>query len=300
MSKYSSVDVPGKLRYIRRILRHRWHRQPRTCPYCGPSSQVRLVRRKKIIVEILQCQTCQLMFRWPADTAHEQDSYYQQNFAGDSPQVVLPGNEELRSLIDANFAGSPLDINNKVRVLSALRPSGKVLDFGCSWGYGMAQLQKHGFDVVGFEISRPRAEYGREKMGLNILDTYEALARIPDGSFDIIFSNHVVEHIPDINQTFPILTRLLKENGFVFHVLPNFLGKNARAGDWIKWIGQDHPVAPAMPFFEYSIPRAGLTKPVFGSNPFDDQMAQSLAGPPGASLSTEGDELLVYARKMES
>jgi hypothetical protein len=55
-----------------------------------------------------------------------------------------------------------------------------------------------------------------------------------------------------------------------------------------------------MPFFEFAIPRAGLTKPIFGSNPFDDRMAQALAGQPGASLSTEGDELLVYAHKRAS
>jgi len=300
MSKYASFDIPAKLRYIRRILRHRWHHQPRICPYCGPSSEVKLVRRKKIIVEILHCQTCQLWFRWPADTLHEQDTYYQDDFAGDSPQVMLPGTDELRSLTSANFSGSPLDINNKVRVLQALRPGGRVLDFGCSWGYGMYQLQKHGFDVIGFEISRPRAEYGRAKMGLTILDTYEDLSRIPDLSFDIVFSNHVVEHIPDINRTFPMLTRLLRENGFVFHILPNFIGRNARAGQWIKWIGEDHPIAPAIPFFEFCIPRAGLTKPVFGSNPFDEQMAQSLARKSGASLSTEGDELLVYSHKRVS
>lgn len=300
MSKYASFDIPAKLRYIRRILRHRWRRQPRVCPYCGPSSTVRLVRRKKIIVEILQCQTCQLWFRWPADTLREQDTYYQEDFAGDSPQVVLPASEELRALTSANFAGSPLDINDKVKVLHALRPQGRVLDFGCSWGYGIYQLQQRGFDVVGFEISRPRAEYGRAKMGQRIIDTFEELSKVPDGSFDVVFSNHVVEHLPDIGRTFAELTRLLNKNGFVFHVLPNFLGRNARAGAWINWIGEDHPIAPAMPFFEYSIPRAGLTKPVFGSNPFDDTMARLLTAQPAASLSTEGDELLVYARKESS
>jgi 2-polyprenyl-3-methyl-5-hydroxy-6-metoxy-1,4-benzoquinol methylase len=300
MSKQTSLDIPAKFRYVRRILYHRWHRQPRVCPYCGPSSLVRLVRRKKLIVEILQCQTCQLWFRWPADTPHEQDTYYQKDFAGDAPQVVLPGSDELSALKSASFSGSPLDINNKVRVLQALRPGGRVLDFGCSWGYGIYQLQQHGFDVVGFEISRPRAEYGRAKLGQNIIDNFEELSRVPEGSFDTIFSNHVVEHLPDIGRTFATLTRLLNENGFVFHVLPNFMGRNARSGDWIKWIGEDHPIAPAMPFFEFAIPRAGLTKPIFGSNPFDDQMAGSLKGQPGASLSTEGDELLVYAHKRAS
>jgi hypothetical protein len=43
-----------------------------------------------------------------------------------------------------------------------------------------------------------------------------------------------------------------------------------------------------------------LTKPIFGSDPFDAQMAQTLRAGPDANLSTEGDELLVYARKRES
>jgi hypothetical protein len=93
------------------------------------------------------------------------------------------------------------------------------------------------------------------------------------------------------------MTRLLKEDGFVFHILPNFTGKKARSGYWLKWIGEDHPIAPAMPFFDFAIPRAGLTKPVFGSSPFDDQMAQALKDRPDAAQTTEGDELLLFARK---
>src|SRR5258707_8191357 len=126
------------------------------------------------------------------------------------------------------------------------------------------------------------------------MDSFDDLAKLPDGSVDIIFSNHVVEHLPDIGPTFALLTRLLKENGFIFHVLPNFMGKLARSGYWVKWIGEDHPVAPAMPFFEYAIPRAGLTKPIFGSDPFDEQMAQALSANPTENLSSEGIELLVY------
>ena len=297
MSKQTFLDVKSKLRYIRRLLYHRWRGQPRVCPYCGPSSVVVLVRRKKMIAEILQCQTCHLWFRWPVDTWHEHDRYYQEEFAGDAPQIVLPGSEELRLLERTNFSGSPLDIKDKVQVLRALRPGGRVLDFGCSWGYGVRQLQRQGFDAVGFEISRPRAEYGREKLGLEIIDSFEELARLAENGFDIIFSNHVVEHLPDIGVTFAALTRLLKPNGFVFHVLPNFTGRTARSGYWVKWIGEDHPIAPAMPFFEYAIPRAGLTKPVFASNPFDDRMAQALSGQHSATVSTEGDELLVYARR---
>lgn len=253
-----------------------------------------------MIVEILQCQACHLWFRWPADTADEHDSYYQEEFAGDTPQIMLPGSDELRLLESTNFSGSALDINNKVRVLQALISGGRVLDFGCSWGYGTYQLRQHGFDAVGFEISRRRAEFGRTKLGLNLIDSFNELVKLPAGSFDIIFSNHVVEHLPDIGTTFTMLTRLLREDGLVFHVLPNFMGRKARSGYWVKWIGEDHPIAPAIPFFEFAIPRAGLTKPIFGSSPFDDQMAQALNVKPSANLSIDGDELLVFAHKKRS
>jgi 2-polyprenyl-3-methyl-5-hydroxy-6-metoxy-1,4-benzoquinol methylase len=298
MSRENSFDPKSKFRYIRRLLRHRWQGQPRVCPYCGPSSVVTLVQRKKLIAEILQCQTCHLWFRWPADSSEEHDEYYQDEFAGDSPQVVLPDSAELVSLMNKKFSGSPLDINNKARVLRALRPGGRVLDFGSSWGYGTYQLQQQGFEALGFEISKPRAEYGRERMGLKIIDTIEELEAVPEGSFDIVFSNHVVEHLPNIALIFPTLTRVLKKNGFVFHVLPNFMGSKARSGYWVKWIGEDHPIAPAMPFFQFAIPRAGLEKPVFGSSPFEERMAQALKDQPSHSLPTDGDELLVFARRI--
>jgi 2-polyprenyl-3-methyl-5-hydroxy-6-metoxy-1,4-benzoquinol methylase len=231
------------------------------------------------------------------DTSHEHESYYQEEFAGDSPQVLLPEDNELRLLVKTNFSGSPLDISNKIQVLQTLRPKSRVLDFGCSWGYGTYQLIEHGFDAVGFEISKPRVVFGRTKLGLTLIESFDDLAKLPDESFDIIFSNHVVEHLPDLNRTFAILTRLLKQKGFVFHILPNFTGKKALSGYWVKWIGEDHPIAPAIPFFEIAIPRAGLTKPIFGSSPFDSHLAQILNKKSSANLSTEGDELLVYAHK---
>lgn len=298
MSKENSLDLRAKVRYIRRILHHRLRQQPRICPYCGPSSTVHLVRRKKLIVEILQCQTCHLWFRWPSDTLDEHDAYYQDEFAGDTQQVVLPSDSQLKKLRDTNFAGSPLDISNKVQVLRALREGGRVLDYGSSWGYGTYQLRSYGFDAVGFDISKPRAEFGRAQLGLSIIDAESDLENAPSESFDIIFSNHVIEHLPNIAVEFSLMTRLLKRGGFVFHVLPNFLGEKARSGYWIKWIGEDHPIAPAIPFFELAIPRAGLAPPVFGSDPFDGSMAQALKDGTPSALPTEGDELLVYANRI--
>lgn len=47
MSRENSLGIKAKIRYAPRILYHRWHGQPRVCPYCGPSSAVKLVYRKR-------------------------------------------------------------------------------------------------------------------------------------------------------------------------------------------------------------------------------------------------------------
>jgi SAM-dependent methyltransferase len=297
MSKENVYDVRAKYRFVRRLLLHRFQRQPRICPYCGPSSGLRRICRKRLFMDILQCDVCHLIFRWPTDTPQEHDVYYQQEYAGDSPQVILPPPDELCALMQRNFSGSPLDINNKIRVAKALRPTGRVLDLGCSWAYGTYQFTQHGYDATGFEISKPRAEYGRKQLHQKVIESLDVLYSFPNGSFDIVYSNHVVEHLPDIRTSFTQLARLLVDDGLVFHVLPNFTGKAARAGLWLKWIGEDHPIAPTIPFFEYAIPASGLQAPTFASGPFDDHLVDTLLHQPAAAVSTEGDELLVIATK---
>ncbi len=297
MSKQNTFDFKAKFHFARKLIRHRIQRQPRVCPYCGPASSMKLICRKKLIMDILQCETCHLIVRWPADTTEEHDLYYQTDYAVDAPQVVLPSPEELRPLMERNFSGTYLDINDKARALKALRSSGRVLDFGCSWGYGTFQLRQNGFDAMGFEISKRRAEYGRNNLGQTVIDSVEELQALGPGSFQVIFSNHVIEHLPDIRNSLSLMAGLLSKGGFLFHVLPNFTGTMAKAGYWLKWIGEEHPIAPTIDFFAYAIPRAGLENPIFGSSPFDANLVAAITNKPGGMLSTDGDELLLIAHK---
>jgi 2-polyprenyl-3-methyl-5-hydroxy-6-metoxy-1,4-benzoquinol methylase len=297
MSKQNTFDFKAKFRFARRLIRHRIQRQPRICPYCGPGSTMKLIRHKKVIMDIIQCETCHLIVRWPADTPEEHDLYYQTDYAIDAPQVILPSRDELRGLMETNFSGTHLDINDKARVLKALCPSGRVLDFGCSWAYGTYQLRQYGFDAMGFEISKRRAEYGRNYLDQRVIDSVEELQALEPGSFDVIFSNHVVEHLPDIRSSLSLMARLLSKGGFLFHALPNFTGKKAKAGFWLKWIGEEHPIAPTMDFFKYAIPGAGMQAPVFCSSPFDENLIAALINTTYVMPSTDGDELLVIAHK---
>jgi 2-polyprenyl-3-methyl-5-hydroxy-6-metoxy-1,4-benzoquinol methylase len=286
--------LPSKLRFLSQVLRHRIRRQPCFCPYCGPGSSLRMLRRKKIVLDIMQCDTCALIFRWPMDTPEEAHTYYQAAYTPEYPQVRLPDRAELNRLLSTSFADTPLDLDEKIKVLQSLRPSGRVLDYGCSWGYGAYQLQRYGFNVTGFEISKPRAQYARSQIGLQVIDSLSELAALPDGSFDVIFSNHVLEHLPCIRETFELTRRLLTSTGLAFHVLPNFTGTAGRSGLWIMWIGEEHPLAPTVEFFKRTLPQHGFRRLVLGSSPFNGELSSALVGN-GSQPSLDGDELLVLA-----
>jgi 2-polyprenyl-3-methyl-5-hydroxy-6-metoxy-1,4-benzoquinol methylase len=297
IENYYRSYVRSKLRYVKRMLRHRLRGQPRVCPHCGTSSTVSRIRRKKLVVDILQCSKCHLIFRWPADTPDELGIHYESQFAEDAPQVRQPDPHELQGLLNNNFASLFGDLSHKLSLLRAVKPSGRVLDYGCSWAYATYLLQKNGYDAVGFEVSRSRAEYARKHLAVPVIDSLSELESLPSGSFDIIYSNHVLEHLPSIRKTLALFTRLLKDDGIAFHILPNFTGATARSGKWLSWIGEDHPIAPTIEFFQLALPVAGLRRFKFASSPFDEKAFEAIASASGRSSQLDGDELLVVAHK---
>lgn len=65
----------------------------------------------------------------------------------------------------------------------------RVLDFGCGSGAILYNLQCS--VKIGIEIN-PIARETANKLGVN---TYDDLSSVPDNSFDIVISNHALEHV---------------------------------------------------------------------------------------------------------
>ena len=286
----------SKLSFLARIIRHRLARRPRACPYCAESLRLELMGRKRLILEVLRCQKCLLMFRYPMDSPEESYMYYQNEYRSGAT-TDLPHDDQLGPMMERQFRGTGLDLEAKIKVLKRLGPAGRVLDYGCSWGYGTYQLAAHGYEAIGFEISRARAKFGRERLAVQILDDPSQLDSLPARSFDIIFSNHVLEHLPSLRETLQSFAHLLADGGLMFHVLPNFSGTSARSGLFWKWIGEAHPIAPTKAFFERNLPGHGFDPLICTSGPFDDTLADKLSHGEVRKLDAAGDELLVLAWK---
>lgn len=285
----------NKLQFISRVIRHKIERQARVCPYCQEPTALDHMARKKLVLEIFRCQRCSLIFRWPLDTQAEANNYYQHAYAKSAPYVQLPAQAKLNELLRTNFAGSPLDRSTEIAIVKAQRPHGRVLDYGSSWGFTTHQFIQQGFQATGFEISRARAAYGRQNLGLQIIDDFDALKALPRGSFDVIYSHQVLKNLADIRSAFEAMLHLLSPAGLMFHVVPDFAAMLAKDANHLNWIGEEHPIAPTREFFEFSLPQNGFQVSRIVSSPFAKNLGIIEGG--GSEKAQAEDDLLVLATR---
>jgi 2-polyprenyl-3-methyl-5-hydroxy-6-metoxy-1,4-benzoquinol methylase len=283
----------GRLKFAIRILLN--YGSDKNCPFCQ-STKTDLIARKVVILQLRRCKSCGLMFRWP-----KEDPGFSERFYQDSYQQVgttdLPDPVILKTFIANNFAAAPREFADQIGVLKTFLPQGRVLDFGCSWGYGVYQLKRAGYDAFGFDISRPRAEFGRRELGVEILDKLEDLQQIPSQSVDGVFASHVLEHLHSLKEIFEFFARILKPSGVVFIMVPNSAGKKARelGVRWQSMINEKHTLALDGNFFEVNMAPFGFDVSSF-SDTQDATTIQRTLDRKG-QLSTEGEELRVIGRR---
>jgi ubiquinone/menaquinone biosynthesis C-methylase UbiE len=87
----------------------------------------------------------------------------------------------------------------------------RVLDFGCGAGRLSQALAEHADEVVALDVSEPMLETARalDRSGGRIsfvLATDADLRAFPDGSFDLVFTERVLQHLPR-----PVLESYLAE-----------------------------------------------------------------------------------------
>jgi 2-polyprenyl-3-methyl-5-hydroxy-6-metoxy-1,4-benzoquinol methylase len=209
------MGVMAKLGYLASGLTNRWGR-PRTCPACSATA-ARIVDRK-FFHTLNECENCALRYRYPVETPQQMERFYQSAYQQKGITTDLPTDAELANYKATQFKNSGKDATRIVCLLEklGLPRNARVLDFGASWGYISWQLREAGYEVEAFEISRPRAEFAR-KLGL---DVKTSLADVP-GLFDVVFSSHVLEHLPNPLESLRQMADRLNPGGLVVAFTPN-------------------------------------------------------------------------------
>ena len=206
-----------RVMYLLRCLAGVVNPQRYRCPSCG-ARRSDVIGRHKIVTALVRCADCRLLFRVPLDPPSFGDDFYQTDYEC-LYATDCPTEERLAALMARAFAGSSMDYASRIRVLEALgvTPGQRILDFGASWGYGTWQFARAGYDVTAYEISRPRARYARERLGVCIEDDVNKI----EGRFDVFFSSHVLEHLPSPRVALDLAHRYLRPGGLFVAFTPN-------------------------------------------------------------------------------
>ncbi len=261
------------------------------CPSCGGAAGETL-DSKYFVTALRRCERCALLFRTPTTTEGENARFYQDDYE-ESITTELPDDTALAALKEENFASLSTSYLNYIDVVLALggSPGARVLDFGCSWGYGSHQLGRAGFSVEAFEISKPRARYAREKLGVSTLE----LDAIPLGAFDVFLSCHVIEHVPSVEGMFVLGEQVLKPGGLFVAFTPNgsMAFRKKSPGNWHQSWGGVHPQLIDEEFLRRGSARRGF---IAASSPYPMDQLRRWRGE-GSILSMEGPELMVAFRK---
>jgi 2-polyprenyl-3-methyl-5-hydroxy-6-metoxy-1,4-benzoquinol methylase len=116
-------------------------------------------------------------------------------------------------------------LNNKVNLITKLIPQkGIVLDIGSGTGDFLITAKSKGWNISGLEPN-PKAKQIAESKGVGFETSLET---IPDKSIDVITMWHVLEHVPNVEDQFAQLKRIVKPKGFIVIAVPNFNSFDAK------------------------------------------------------------------------
>jgi 2-polyprenyl-3-methyl-5-hydroxy-6-metoxy-1,4-benzoquinol methylase len=129
----------------------------------------------------------------------------------------------------ANEARVTLDLVEKF-----LKSEIRILEVGAGICLFSIFLKTENFNVIALEPALGGFS-NFEKIKNAVLGYYSHIdldvLRIPaqdlnsqnHGMFDLIYSNNVIEHIPDLRQTFSAMTNVLAKDGLMVHACPNYM-----------------------------------------------------------------------------
>lgn len=226
------------------------------CPHCE-SRRLSLVARKYAVARVVRCRECGLAFARPIYRTWFAGNFYDRFYSAEGSTTALPDDATLGKLRASNFAGTDKEASHAVKALRHAVPKegASLLEIGSSWGYFLHQARTAGFDVAGVEIGDTRREFGRTKLGLEIVAGFD---RLPAGRrYDVIYTSHVLEHFTDLTTVFDDVSARLAEGGRLFAEVPN-VDPERLGPDCLSMVGAVHPIGFDSRWFRENLPRHGL------------------------------------------
>ena len=186
---------------------------PEACPACGSDRWSTLFTVRAF--GIGRCDECRLVFTLGAA-------------ADDGAMQYPPFDQRETALVRLLRLLTNQLLRERARLVEGVqaREGGRLLDFGCGSGAFARLMAGRGYDVVGvepFSLGRPI-----ERPGLRLVRAPLEELRDDLGTFDIITTWQVLEHVPDPRAIVAALAQHLAPGGTLVVSVPNFASWQSR------------------------------------------------------------------------
>lgn len=190
-----------------------------SCPVCSGTEFIEArrpfyYRGKKEEFKIDSCASCGFWFTNPYPEGADLAAYY-------DTEDYVSHTDGKGSVLDVIYGlVRSFAIRSKYKLVKRyIAKGGRLIDYGAGTGEFLAHCQQKGLSVQGFEPSAVARENAAKK-GLTLNDPAER-EHIEDLSVDVFSLWHVMEHIPDLNETWKYFHRKLKNDGALIIAVPN-------------------------------------------------------------------------------
>jgi ubiquinone/menaquinone biosynthesis C-methylase UbiE len=145
----------------------------------------------------------------------------------------------------------------------------RLLDVGSSVGCVIEAALNRGWEAVGIDVSASAVEFCHKRdLPCRLVDG-NALP-FPDGSFDVLTAWHVIEHVPDVEQTLAEWFRVLRPDGVLALETPDASSPmvRLRGSSYRKFWAPEHTYTFTPATLAEFVRRSGfeiLPRPVFGN-----------------------------------
>jgi len=206
-----------------------------SCPICNGRDFSKIFNCKdhstsKENFTIVCCNNCDFTFTNPRPKEDDLGKYYiSEKYI--SHTNTSKGLFEILYQIVRKYA-----IWKKLKLLESIAKSKNHLDIGCGTGEFLNACKGAGFRTKGIEPSKLAREQGVNNYNLDVIGNTD-LSQFDDDSLHTISMWHVLEHVPNLNETIEHFSRILEERGSVIIAVPNLKSWDAQYYKqfWAAW-----------------------------------------------------------------
>jgi 2-polyprenyl-3-methyl-5-hydroxy-6-metoxy-1,4-benzoquinol methylase len=209
------------------------------CPNCGSENVKEYLSTKDYFITnhsftVYECANCRVLFTYPVPDSEVLYSKYYKS------ENYLSHNKKASDLFSRLYRlVQKINISKKLRLLESINKplEKKILEVGAGTGDFLAACRNSGWKCYGVEPSEQARGVAKD---FNKLELAASIDEIGENNFSVITLWHVLEHIPDLNNTISQLKGLLSVNGHLIIAVPNHNSFDAKHYKQ-HWAGYDVP-----------------------------------------------------------